>query len=60
MVWIESVNGKRKAEVKLREGIAPDAISFIVGFGHNGYGASDYEVDGQIIKGSKQRKAGST
>ncbi|GAM71138.1 tetrathionate reductase subunit A [Vibrio sp. JCM 19236] len=58
MVWIESVNGKRKAQVKLREGIAPDAISFIVGFGHNGYGASDYEVDGKLIKGSKQRKAG--
>lgn len=58
MVWIESVNGKRKAEIKLREGIAEDAISFIVGFGHNGYGASDYEVDGKVIKGSKQRKAG--
>ncbi|MEZ9509536.1 molybdopterin-dependent oxidoreductase [Vibrio breoganii] len=58
LIWIETVNGKRKAEVKLREGIAENAISFIVGFGHNGYGASDYEVDGAVIKGSKQRKAG--
>ncbi|WP_261817650.1 molybdopterin-dependent oxidoreductase [Vibrio gallicus] len=58
MIWIESVNGKRKAEVKLREGIAENAISFIVGFGHNGYGASDYLVDNKLVKGSKQRKAG--
>nr|AKN36504.1 Tetrathionate reductase subunit A [Vibrio tasmaniensis] len=58
MIKIESVNGVREAEVKLREGIAEDAISFIVGFGHNGYGASNYEVDGVVIEGSKQRKAG--
>ncbi len=57
-VWVESVEGRRKAQVKLREGIAQNVVSFTIGFGHSGYGANDYHVNGKVIKGSKQRKSG--
>ncbi|EDE3323452.1 TPA: molybdopterin-dependent oxidoreductase [Escherichia coli] len=57
-VWVETVEGRRHCEVKLRDGVAPGVISFIVGYGHWGYGATDIDIGGKRIKGSKIRAAG--
>ncbi|UJF17342.1 molybdopterin-dependent oxidoreductase [Vibrio sp. SS-MA-C1-2] len=57
-VIVETHEGKRKCSVKLRQGVAPNVITFTVGYGHWGYGATDMDISGKRIKGSKIRRAG--
>lgn len=46
------------ANFPLAEAVRPGVISFALGFGHWATGASDVEIDGEIIKGEKRRQAG--
>lgn len=57
-IEVKTATGSRQCLVRLREGIAKDTVSFVVGYGHKGYGGSDVEVDGKVTKGSKIRSAG--
>ena len=45
-------------KVQLTQTVRPGVISFALGFGHWATGASDVEIDGEIIKGEKRRQAG--
>lgn len=56
--WVETPHGRRKGHVKLREGILPDVITFSVGYGHWGYGATAMDIGGKKIKADKIRSAG--
>lgn len=58
LAWVETPHGKRKGRVKLREGILPDVITFSVGYGHWGYGASAVEIGGKRSEPDKIRAAG--
>ena len=58
LAWVETPQGKHKGRVKLREGIRLDVITFSVGYGHWGYGASAVEIDGKRTEPDKIRAAG--
>lgn len=58
MVWVETPHGRRKGRVKLREGMLPGVITFSVGYGHWGYGASAVDIGGKRTKPDKIRAAG--
>jgi len=59
-VW-DLKNGKKlymEGKVHIVEGIRPDVVAVSWHFGHWAYGASDFEIDGKIIKGDPRRKKG--
>jgi len=56
--WVETPHGRRKGRVKLREGVLPDVITFSVGYGHWGYGATALDIGGKRLKADKIRSAG--
>ena len=56
--WIETAHGKRKGRVKLRQGVRPGVITFSVGYGHWGYGASHIDIGGRRLEADKIRSAG--
>lgn len=45
-------------KVKLIEGIRPGVVAISTSYGHWGYGATDMEIDGQLIKGDPRRGLG--
>ncbi len=54
-------NGKTKAmigKIVPSETMRPGVISFVLGFGHWATGASDVEVNGEVIKGDPRRAKG--
>jgi tetrathionate reductase subunit A len=59
-VWDLGPLGRKPVIGKLKviEGIRPGVISFSLGFGNWANGASDFTIDGQLIKGDKRRAAG--
>ena len=56
--WVETPHGRRKGRVKLREGVLPDVITFSVGYGHWGYGATSLQIGGKRLQADKIRSAG--
>lgn len=59
-VW-ELGNGKKKpmiGKVKVVPGLRPGNVAFSLGYGHWVYGATDLEVNGQVIKGDPRRATG--
>ncbi len=59
-IW-DLKNGIKKpmvGKVKLTETIMPGVITFILGYGHWATGASDFMIDGKLIKGDKRRETG--
>jgi len=57
-VWVVTPHGKRKGTARVVEGIRPGVITFNVGYGHWGYGATNYQVGGKRIEGDRVRRAG--
>ncbi|RMF13255.1 MAG: tetrathionate reductase subunit TtrA, partial [Alphaproteobacteria bacterium] len=58
LVWVETPHGRRKGRVKLREGVLPGVITFSVGYGHWGYGASAVDIGGKRVLPDRIRSAG--
>ncbi len=58
--WIDVVTpeGRRRGRAVVVEGVRPGVIAFNVGYGHWGYGASNYGIGGKRIAGDKVRRAG--
>jgi tetrathionate reductase subunit A len=57
-VWVVTPHGKRKGTARVVQGIRPGVITFNVGYGHWGYGATNYQVGGVRIEGDKVRRTG--
>jgi len=57
-VWVVTPEGKRKGRAVVLQGIRPGVILFEVGYGHWGYGASNYSVNGKRVMGDAVRRAG--
>ena len=57
-VWVVTPHGKRKGTAYVVEGIRPGVISFNIGYGHWGYGATNYQLGGNRIEGDRVRRAG--
>jgi tetrathionate reductase subunit A len=58
--WVDVITpeGRRRGRAVVVEGVRPGVIAFNVGYGHWGYGASNYGVGGKRIAGDKVRRAG--
>ena len=59
-VW-DLGNGQQKpmvGKVKIVPGLRPGNVAFSLGYGHWAYGASDLEINGQVIEGDPRRAAG--
>lgn len=57
-VWVVTPHGKRKGTACVVEGIRPGVITFGVGYGHWGYGATNYQLGGKRIEGDRVRRMG--
>uniref|UniRef100_E6PPK4 Putative Molybdopterin oxidoreductase n=1 Tax=mine drainage metagenome TaxID=410659 RepID=E6PPK4_9ZZZZ len=57
-IWVVTPEGKRRGRAVVLEGIRPGVILFEVGYGHWGYGASNYQVGGRRVMGDAVRRAG--
>jgi len=57
-IWVVTPEGKRRGRAMVLEGIRPGVILFEVGYGHWGYGASNYQVGGKRVVGDAVRRAG--
>ena len=57
-IWVVTPEGKRRGRAVVLEGIRPGVILFEVGYGHWGYGASNYQVGGKRVLGDAVRRAG--
>ncbi len=57
-VWVITPHGKRQGMARVIEGIRPGVIAFNVGYGHWGYGASNYRMGGNRIEGDRVRRTG--
>ncbi len=57
-IWVVTPEGKRRGRAVVLEGIRPGVILFEVGYGHWGYGASNYQVGGKRVQGDAVRRAG--
>ena len=57
-VWVVTPEGRRKGRAVVLQGIRPGVILFEVGYGHWGYGASNYSIDGKRVMGDAVRRAG--
>jgi tetrathionate reductase subunit A len=59
-VWDIGPNQQKPmiGKVQLTQTVRPGVISFALGFGHWATGASDVEIDGEVIQGEKRRQAG--
>lgn len=58
LAWVETPHGRRKGRIKLREGVLPGVITFSVGYGHWGYGATPLDIGGKRMQADKYRSAG--
>ena len=57
-VWVVTPHGRRKGTACVVEGIRPGVIAFSVGYGHWGYGATNYQLGGARVEGDRVRRAG--
>ena len=57
-VWVVTPHGRRKGTARVVQGIRPGVITFNVGYGHWGYGATNYHVGGKRIEGDRVRRTG--
>ncbi len=57
-VWVVTPEGKRRGRARVIQGIRPGVITFSVGYGHWGYGATQYRVGGKRIEGDRVRRMG--
>ncbi len=57
-IFVVTPEGRRRARAVVVEGIRPGVISFNAGYGHWGYGASNYDIGGQKVAGDAVRRAG--
>ncbi len=57
-VWVVTPEGRRKGFARVRQGLRPGVIAYEVGYGHWGYGATNYQIDGKRVEGDKVRRAG--
>ncbi len=57
-IWVVTPEGKRKGFARVRQGLRPGVIAYEVGYGHWGYGATNYQIDGKRVEGDKIRRAG--
>ena len=57
-IRVETTTGTQDGTALLREGVAPGVLSFIVGFGHKGYGAANGRIGNKVIKGDAERARG--
>ena len=57
-VWVVTPHGKRKGTARVVQGIRPGVITFNVGYGHWGYGATNYQLGGKRIAGDRVRRTG--
>jgi len=57
-VWVVTPHGKRKGTARIIQGIRPGVITFNVGYGHWGYGATNYQLGGRRIEGDRVRRTG--
>ena len=57
-VVVTTATGSRKCRVLLREGVAPGVLSFVIGYGHTGYGAASGRIGKRVIKGDPERARG--
>ncbi|HUW39209.1 MAG TPA: molybdopterin-dependent oxidoreductase [Rhodocyclaceae bacterium] len=57
-IWVVTPEGKRRGRAMVLEGIRPGVILFEAGYGHWGYGASNYRVGGKRVVGDAVRRAG--
>jgi len=57
-IWVVTPHGKRSAMARVMQGIRPGVITFNVGYGHWGYGATNYQVGGKRIEGDRVRRVG--
>ena len=57
-VWVITPHGRRKGKVKTRQGIVPGVITFAVGYGHWGYGATRITIGDTVMEGDPYRRAG--
>ncbi len=58
--WISVITpeGRRRGRAVVVEGVRPGVIAFNVGYGHWGYGATNYSVGGKRVAGDKVRRVG--
>lgn len=57
-VWVVTPEGRRRGRARVIQGIRPGVITFSVGYGHWGYGATQYRVGGKRIEGDRVRRMG--
>jgi tetrathionate reductase subunit A len=57
-VWVVTPHGKRKGTARVVQGIRPGVITFNVGYGHWGYGATNYQLGGKRVEGDRVRRTG--
>lgn len=57
-IIVKTATGQRRCKALLREGVAPGVISFIVGYGHTGYGAAKGRIGGKTLAGDPERARG--
>lgn len=57
-VSVQTSTGMRRCRVLVRKGVAPGVLSFIVGYGHTGYGAASGRIGRRFIEGDKERARG--
>jgi len=51
-------HGRRKGRIKLHQGVLPSVLTFSVGYGHWGYGATHLNIGGKRLAADKIRSAG--
>lgn len=57
-IWVVTPEGRRRGRARVIEGIFPGVITFNVGYGHWGFGATQYQIGGKRILGDRVRRAG--
>ncbi|BAW02496.1 molybdopterin oxidoreductase [Thermus thermophilus] len=59
-LWDFGPFGKKPmvGKLKVLPGIRPGNVAFALGYGHWAYGASDIEINGQVVKADPRRAAG--
>ena len=57
-ILVETPEGKANVKVKVREGIQPGVLAFMMGYGHWWHGARDYTLGDLTIKGDERRGTG--
>lgn len=57
-IWVVTPHGKRQGTARVMQGIRPGVITFNVGYGHWGYGATNYQLGGKRVEGDRVRRSG--